>query len=353
MRRFQLIDIKAGTCYEGGLQYGRKAEGRIRAGLLDYRQLFLETSTLSWEKLKKTALSYLPVVEKNCPELLEEVRGIADGSGVGLDEIMLLNCRYEITKFPHPNECTSFAILPEAGEGRKTFIGQNWDYRAGILDNVVILRMEMPNGTRIIGLAEAGQVIRNGFNSCGIGLCANNLQSLDDNTGTGIPVTFLRRKVLSCKSFEQVKELIRDADRSVSCNFIVASAEGYALDFEAYPGGSDILEASGGILTHANHFVRYPERNALETSPRGDRLRELFEVRKGHIDIPWLKQCLADHENYPKAICRHPSDVSLPLGRRSITVAGIIYDLEAGAAHICAGPPCEGEFVAVELNMAQ
>ena len=113
-----------------------------------------------------------------------------------------------------------------------------------------------------------------------------------------------------------------------------------------------MLEPEKGILTHANHFVRYPERNALETSPRGDRLRALLGKRHGTIDAAYIKRCLCDHENYPKAICRHPSDASLRLGRRSITVASVVYDFEAGAAHFCAGPPCEGEFTAVPLHPA-
>jgi isopenicillin-N N-acyltransferase-like protein len=348
MRTFQLIDVAAAGPYEGGVQYGRLAEEKIRAGVNDYRALFAETGGMSWERIKETALSYMPVVEDAYPELAEEARGIADGAGLGLDEVMVLNCRYEITKFPRPNECTSFAVLPEVGEGGRTYIGQNWDYRAGILDNVVILRMREPGGAWIIGLAEAGQVMRNGFNSGGVGLCANNLQSVDDSRGVGVPVTFLRRKALSCRSFDEAAKLLREAKRSVSCNFMLASADGRALDFEAHPGGVDVLEPVDGILTHANHFVRYPERNALETSPRGDRLRELLEKRRGRIDVSYIEQCLGDHENYPKALCRHPSDVSMPLGRRGITVAGVVYDFGNGVAHICAGPPCEGEFVAVE-----
>lgn len=350
MRSFQLIDVAADTPYEVGLQYGKEAEEKIRAGLEDYRALFVETSTMSWEFIKENAASYIPLVERTFPEIMEEALGIARGADVDVDDIMVLNCRYEITKFPRPHECTSFAVLPEASRGGKVYVGQNWDYRAGILDNVVILRLREPDGTRIVGLAEAGQVIRNGFNSHGIGLCANNLQSVDDSGGMGIPVTFLRRKVLSCHSFDEAAELIREARRTVSCNFLLASADGLALDFEAHPGGADEIHPVDGILTHANHFVRYPERNALESSPRGDRLRELFEKKRGKIDISHITACLGDHENYPKALCRHPADVSLRLGRRSITVAGVIYDFEAGIAHICAGPPCEGEFMPVGLT---
>lgn len=349
MKGFQLIEIRGESPFDGGLQYGRKAEEKIRAGLEDYRRLFAETSPMSWDFIRKSAASYIPFMEDRFPDLIDEVKGIAEGAGVPLEDIMVLNCRYEITKFPRPNECTSFAVLPEAGRNRKTFVGQNWDYRAGILDNVVILHLEEPDGTRIAGLAEAGQVIRNGFNSRGIGLCANNLQSIDDSRGIGIPVTFLRRKVLSCGSFDDAAELIRTAPRTVSCNFMLASEEGRAIDFEAHPGGADEVEPREGILTHANHFVRYPERNALEASPRDERLYELLGASRGEIDIPHIKECLSDHENYPKAICRHPSDVSLRQGRRGITVASVIYDFDDRAAHICAGPPCEGEFVTVKL----
>lgn len=349
MRTFQLIEVKAETPYERGVQYGEQACNKIRAGIEDYRRLFAETSSMSWETIKQNALTYVPLIEDIFPEIMEEAKGISEGARVGLDEIMVLNCRYEITKFPRPNECTSFAVLPKASKDGKTYVGQNWDYRAGIIDNVVLVHVEEPDGTRIFGLAEAGQVIRNGFNSHGIGLCANNLQSIYDSTGVGIPVTFLRRKVLSCKTFEEAKELLINAKRNVSCNFMLASSEGRAFDFETYPGGVDIIEPVNGIITHANHFVVQPEIHALDVSPRGDRLFELLMERHGTIDLTHITKCLSDHENYPKALCRHPSDVDVRLGRRSITVAGIIYDFEGGTAHVCAGPPCEGEFIAYKL----
>jgi isopenicillin-N N-acyltransferase-like protein len=328
-----------------GRQYGRQAREKILAGLEDYRRLFQETNGMSWENVSEYAKAFIPAVEEAMPEILEEVRGIADGAGASLNDLMVLNCRYEITKFPKPEECTSFALLEEAAGRGKVYVGQNWDYRAGILDNVVVIHAEQPDGTRILGLAEAGQVIRNGFNSHGLGLCANNLQSVHDRWGVGIPVTFLRRKILSSRTLEEATDVVKNAKRSVSCNLMAASADGKAVDFETYPGGFDRLNPTDGILTHANHFVGNPQNEALQTSPRDRHLYALLNKQRGNIDVPFIVRCLSDHENYPKAICRHPSDVSVPLGRRSITVAGVIYDLRAGVAYICAGPPCEGEFV--------
>lgn len=349
MRNFQFVEIQRGTPYEMGFQYGRQAREKIRAGIAEYRELFAEICDMSWEEILAYAESFVPLVRKALPEVLEEARGIASGCEVSESEIMMLNCRYEITKFPRTNECTSFAALPEATGSEKTFVGQNWDYRAGILDNIVILHAEQSDGTRILGLAEAGQVIRNGFNSHGVGLCANNLQSVHDSRGVGVPVTFLRRRALSSRTLEEARNFIVNSKRDVSCNFMLASAKGKALDIEAYPGGADRIEPQDGILTHANHFVVNPKNEALETTPRGERLEELLRKKHGKLDVPYIKKCLSDHENYPKAICRHPADIGVRLGRRSITVAGVVYDLSDGVAHICAGPPCEGEFIPYKI----
>lgn len=350
MRKFQVVDIDGDTPYERGIRYGAQAKEKISSGIDGYRAYFEQTTGWGWEQVKKYAASYVPLIREQMPEILSEAEGIAAGAGIPFEDLMVLNTRYEITKFPAEKECTTCAVLPQASEGEKTFLVKNWDYRAGILDNIVILRIKEPDGSQVIGLSEAGQLIREGFNSHGIGLCNNSLQSVYDSRGEGIPVTFLRRRVLSCKTFADAKNLLKTTKRSVSNNMMLASAEGKAVNIEAYPGGCDILEPENGILTHANHFTVNPALNALEDSPRGERLASLLEEKRGSVSSDYLKKCMSDHENYPKAICRHPSDVSIPLSRRSMTVAGMIIDLTESVVHICAGPPCEGEFV--EFAMA-
>ncbi len=349
MMNFQLIKVKADTPYERGVQYGYQAKNKIIKGIEGYKNIFDETSDKSWEQIREYADAYIPLIEENMPEIILEAKGIAEGAGVSFRDIMVLNCRYEITKFPIMKECTTCAVLPEASAGEKTILVKNWDYRAGIMDNIVILHIEDENEMRILGVAEAGQLIREGFNSYGIGLFNNSLQSVYDNEETGIPVTFLRRKVLSCKSYEEAKNLLLTSERSVSNNMLLASKEGKAVDIEAYPKGSNIIEPVRGIITHANHFTLNPELNAIEGSPRGDRLYELLMADHGSITVDYIKKCMCDHENYPKAICRHPSDASIPLFRRSITVASLIVDFDESAIHICAGPPCQGEYIVYRI----
>lgn len=350
MRTFQLVKVSAATPFQRGVQYGTQAKDKIVAGIDSYRQLFAQTSSRSWSQIKEYALSYLPIIEQSMPEILEEARGIADGASVDFGDLMVVNCRYEITKFPQAMECTTAAVLPAATGNGHTLLVKNWDLRAGIIDNIVILQVEEPDGTRIVGLTEAGQLMREGFNSHGIGLCNNALQSIHDTRGVGIPVTFLRRKVFTCRSFEEAKDLLLNTPRSVSNNMLLASCDGQAIDIEAYPGGADTIAPEEGIIVHANHFTVNPELNALFSSPRGDRLAHLLREQRGAITLDYVKRCMCDHDNYPHAICRHPSDVSLPLARRGITVASMIIDFDEGVAHICAGPPCEGEYKEYKLG---
>ncbi len=345
MKSFLFVKVSGSTPYECGKQYGEQAKELIATAVADYKLLFAETSDKTWEQITEYALSYLPIIRETMPDILEEAEGIAYGAGVLFGDIMVLNCRYEITKFPKDKECTTGTVLPEASKDGAMYLIKNWDYRVGIIDHIVVLHITEPDGNRIIGITEAGQLVRDGMNTYGIALVNNNLQSIYDTRGVGVPSCFLRRKVLKCKSFDEGKKLICSFKRSVSCNMMMVSGiEKKAADFEVYPMGTDIVEPEQGVLTHANHFLVQPEIHALTQSPRGERLRELLMSKHGQIDVAHIKACLSDHKNYPYALCRHPADVSVRLGRRSITVACEIYDFEAGVVHICAGPPCEGEF---------
>ena len=117
-------------------------------------------------------------------------------------------------------------VLPEASAHGGTYLIKNWDYKQAVMDNIVILHIEQKDGTRILGLAEAGQMLREGFNSHGIGLCNNMIQSVRDSWGIGVPVTFLRRAVLACDDFEKARDMLLHAKRCVSNNMLLASGNG-------------------------------------------------------------------------------------------------------------------------------
>lgn len=349
MSKFQIIEIKSGNHFDQGVQYGRQAKEKIDAGIALYRRRFAESGRISLDEVYAYVRACLPAAEQRFPEIVMEAKGVAEGAGVSIDDIMMLNCRYELTKYPRTEECTSFAVLPAATKNGDMLFGQNWDYCAGVMDNIVIIHIVGDDGMRILGITEAGQLVRHGMNSYGIGLSNNSIQSVHDSRAVGVPTCFLRRKVLECKTFEEATATVKNTPRAVSCNYLISSREGLAVDYEAYPGGIDEILPQGDIVTHANHFVVHPELHALRRSFRDRRLFTLIMTRYGAVDEEYLKLCLSDHVNFPKSICTHPEDTEVSVELREVTVASEIYNLTRGEAQFCYGPPCSGAFETFKL----
>lgn len=350
MKAFPLIEIDAEGPFERGLQYGAKAKDLIRVCVEYYKARFAKDGQ-SWEQVKKYALDYVPIIESKMPKAMEEARGIAKGSGWDIADIMAVNCRYEITKFPKVPECTTAAILPEASLGAKTYAVKNWDYNESIMPHVVLLHIRTSDYSAI-GWTEAGQLIREGFSSRGIAICNNALMSVKDYPGIGIPVTFLRREVLASSSFEEARDLIVSAPRCVSNNILLVGSKGQVANFEAQPDKIDEVLSQGGILTHANHFVVDKEADANKGRPknRDARLRELLGRKRGSITVSFIAECLKDHMYHPLSICGHPThNPDDSYGNERMTIASMIVDFAENTAYICAGPPCEGAYIAYRL----
>ena len=348
---YPLIELTAEDPFERGVQYGQQAAERIDICVEYYKKSFAKQG-FTWEKAQEYAMGYVPIIEESMPEILEEAKGVAQGCGKNLGEIMAVNCRYEISKMPKPEECTTAAVLPEASRGGKTYAVKNWDYNQGIIPHVVLLRIRTKEYS-MVAWAEAGQMPREGANSYGVSIVNNGITSIYDHYGAGLPVTFLRRRVLASKSFEEAAEWVRTFRRCVSNNVMLVGKKGQVLDFEVQPDKMDQVYSQGGILTHANHFVvdqaadAYPKRAKV----RDKRLMELLAKRRGDIDVPYIMECMKDHEYWPKAICSHPTfegdeRTYIPDG---ITVASMIVDFEEGTVYICSGPPCSNEYIAYKL----
>lgn len=347
---FPLIEMTATKPFERGSQYGEQAKQKIDVCIEHYRERFANGGQ-TWETVKDRAMQCVPLAQKYTPDVLEEAGGIAYGAGRSLEEIMVVNCRYEISKFPKISECTTAAVLPDASADRKTYLIKNWDYSQAIAGHVVLLRIRTADGFSAFGITEAGQMVRDGFNSYGVAFVNNNLQSVYDTPGTGLPVTFIRKILWESKTLQSAGDFLMNAERQVSCNTMIANKSGKVTDFETYPGGTHTIEPVGGILTHANHFVTNPRIDALGNRPknRDARLYELLNAKNGSMTPEYIMECMRDHKYYTLSICGHPDENGDEYSRDRCTVSSMIMDLSGGVAHVCAGAPCEGEYVRFEL----
>lgn len=350
MEMYPLIEITSSKPFDRGVQYGEQARERINVCVDHYRERFTKSGQ-EWEAVKDYSMRLAVLAEKYTPETLDEARGIAAGSGKSIEEIMVVNCRYEVSKFPKMSECTTAAILPEASADGKTYLLKNWDYSEEIIPHVVLLRVKTAEGLGAFGITEAGQVVRDGFNAHGVAFVNNNLQSIHDHLGTGLPATFIRKRLLESETFEAACDFLVKAERAVSCNTMIAHSQGVAANFEAYPGGADVIKPIDGILVHANHFVVNPALDALKDRPRNrdSRLYELLSAKRGAITPQYMMECLCDHEYYPLSICGHTNERGDEYSKHRCTVSSMIMNLTDGIAYVCAGLPCQGQYVKFSL----
>ena len=342
-----------GSPYERGFGYGSQARDLIKNGVEYYINLWINSLNISRDKILDKARSILDLINNLDPDLYEEIRGIADGSELSIEEITALNARYEFMRMVFIKEgCTSAVVLPELTSDKHVYIGQNWDYKPEIFNNMIILDVKDSN-TRILTHVEAGCLSRTGFNSYGVGLCVNSLALDIDRFEASIPFHILARIILNSKSLDEAVYKISNLKLKYSYNFLIASSDGRSIDLEVYPRGINYITPIYGIIVHTNHFIKiYDYRDEVpkvypDTVTRYDRLREILRSRD-KIDLEYFKDAFKDHSNYPNSICRH-LDPKTPKELQCETLASIIMNLNDLKMYVSRGQPCKTQHYTFQL----
>lgn len=337
----------SGTHREIGRQYGEACAPLIRKHR-DYALERLRSKVVvpSLQALEEEALKYRPYVQQYAPFFDEEIQGIAQGAGISLGEAYFLQLRAEIYQhFDATDECTTFAVSPEATLDGTPLIGQNADLPAFYGEVGIVAEYVPDAGPACLMLTPAGQVSYIGINDCGMGVFANFLVS--DGWRVGFPRYLLSRLALTKNSVDEAAALVKSVYRASSRNLIMMDKTGRSLDLETIPARAAALEATNGILAHSNHFVSESmleeERKTgedLENSRvRLGRMRALLESKRGLLDVAAMQELLRDRETAPHTLCRMPGDFG-----ESITFASVIAEPTKGNLWIAIGPPHQYEY---------
>jgi len=340
-----------GKPFERGLSYGRLTGELIRISILNYSGMFEAFSGLTWADARKRALDFLPCIENYAPDLLEEMRGIAEGAGLVFEDILTLNSRSEIVLDTSVDGCTAFGVTPAFTSEGSTCICQNWDWIRRQQEALVVMEMvQEPPCPSILMIAEAGIISGKGINSSGLGVCFNALST--GRGKTGVPIHVLLRKILDSKTLGDAVESVATAQRASSGNFLIGTSEGEIINIESAPEDFGVLYAEKGYLAHTNHFlctnlichVRDHGKVILpDTFHRLGRIKGLLENRKGSVDLKTCQELLSDHRNFPDSICRH-EDAKDPEGKQLASVYSAIMDLTGRTLWLTTTNPCSGDY---------
>ena len=368
-----------GTSYQRGRQYGRQAAARVRLSVQAYQQAFAHFAGWDWATVRREAARFEAPVGTFRPAYLDEMRGIADGAGLDLTDVLAINVRTEVMysakarQAPRagalsrraPAECSAFATSRRPGQARsgassaRTGTGsctrpRPWScWRPGQKK----ARTSSP-------VVKAGLLAKTGMNAAGLGLVTNALVTDADVGEPGLPYHVLLRAVLDCATVTEALKVLQAGPRSSSANYLIAHASGAALDIEAAPGDFTRLYPlfpEDGVLLHTNHFLapridpvdlcpvgHAQQRGPAPASPRRPATAPATTAEPPALDD--FRALLADHADYPHSICAHPDPADHPC-EQGATIASVLMDLGARHLWLAAGNPCQVPYERLDITL--
>jgi isopenicillin-N N-acyltransferase-like protein len=349
-----------GSARQIGLQVGEALRDKIPLAIqqiFDHELNYFEMMTLgavpklapmTESEVFARTRAFLPLFERYAPGMVEELRGIAEGARIDFDHALLLQIRGEIV-YAMTTGCTSFALSGKVTRDGMAISGQNWDYAIDVDEGIMhLLHVTPDEGPRQLMLTFAGLTSYLGINSAGIGSFANALPWAW--AAVGIPHYPVWWRTFRERDLAGVRKVLAETQSVQAENHMLSGPGGTIADAELTPEGPIWLDDEEGFFVHTNHFLGspYAERADLpsmlpDSEPRRQRMRALVSERLGTLDAEMMQTFLADHEGLPTSICRH--DV-LP---GFWTAASMVAVPERGVMYVCAGNPCDGEYVEYQV----
>lgn len=350
----------SGSNFEIGRQHGSLARDHVHAHLtMALRNL--AGKDVDHETARSRSRLYMPYIERYSPHFVEELKGLAEGADISVEDAFILQLRAELAVAPGEDgtetaamarealahECTTFTVSGKHTADGIPIAGQNADLPAGTRDVGIVMRVTPEDKPALLMLTPAGQISYIGINDQGMAVFANFLNT--GNWRAGFPRYLLSRTLLEHDSLEAGLARIADIPRASSRNVLMMDGTGNAVDIELAVEREARLDPVDGILAHSNHFVASELADLESSTPdrmqnscsRLDRMTDLIRNDSGSVTPERTMEYFRDRENAPDAICRHLGDGPGDY----ITFASVIARPSEGEMWVAMGPPDEYDYV--------
>jgi isopenicillin-N N-acyltransferase like protein len=276
-------------------------------------------------------------IKDYAPLIMDEMEGMAEGAGLRLEEIVLLNLHEELyhrSPLPPPEHCTAIAAGPPDTHDGRTYVGQNWDWMESVYGLSSVLLWRRPEGPSVLAYSYPGLWVGAGLNAAGIALCWTSTQGLGIKAPRiGIPSYVLIAQMLYQDS---LKAALAEAQRATQAGwftFVLADGEGQLANVEGSPD-TLVVETSKGHLARVYYGTRAmtgtPRDQPITYHPQCRRMLDLLAAARGKLDRPTLQGFFGDHES---TICKHNG-----------TLDSMLFDCTARKAYVSRGPGCSGRW---------
>ncbi len=353
-----------GTGYELGLQHGKLLKKEIGEIVGKWKK---NTSDMMGRDANIVLAEFFQyaqftaAIKKWTPDLYEEIRGIAEGSGQQMNDIMVFNLLDEFWVYQDNlsnHHCSGIGV--PARNGKSAYIAQNMDIESYTDGYQVLMRLtKTDKRPEQLILTHPGLIALNGMNETGIGACMNTLMQLKASN-TGLPVAFIVRRILNTTAKEDLLQFIQSVPHASGQNYIIG-IRGEVFDFEASANKVTRFDPqnTNGTIYHTNHplanddvkdwFKKFDPTNkdGIDPNKSNSHIR-LTAVQKRVKEAPsvddiLIKKTLRSKDDKDNPVCRAPKDGGFTFGSVIMTLTGAPF------LQVTAGPPDESEYKKVEF----
>ncbi|XP_010676367.1 uncharacterized protein LOC104892210 isoform X2 [Beta vulgaris subsp. vulgaris] len=339
--------FEVGPCkssYELGYLIGEKFSSLINSRLAT--DLILQTQLRPFAKtdLAKSLIDSLSNNNRNkFARYWDELIGIAEGSGIPLLDIILINFRKEILAFmpkkegastpveDTPDDCSDVLVVSNS----IAIAAHNEDANVALVGHTYLIRATLSNGHSFTAYTYAGELpsCAFGFNSHGLAFTLNSVPPRDDEIiAGGIGRNFISRDLLEATNIGDALKKIQSSEVSVGHSYnLIDIPTRKILNVEtASRNRSSVFEINATPFFHANMYLHLQVPQDENSRSRQERASSL---PKESIDDFLSLLGDIDDKRYPIYMT----------GPTLYTLCTAVFNLDGPTLSIIEGNPKEGK----------
>lgn len=348
----------SGSHLEIGHQIGEAFRKQVQHSIVS-AQMLLEQSydqlQLTWDGARIQARKYIPFAEERYPQYVDEMRGMAEGANVSVDDLAVVNAMEAVTMDAlHLTKCTSMAVNQSRTANEHVLVAHNEDWLPEDEADIYLLHIKPEKEPPFLAMTYGGLLPNIGFNAYGIAQCCDSVYPSDSRIG--IPRVFVSRAVLAARTPAEAIRRCLAAHRAAGYNHLIATESGELYNIEVSARRFAVLYGEEGYLVHTNHYldpqmylVESDTDELISTRVRYFRALRLLRATAEHT-VKTLQTIQRDHVNYQDSICNHAMDELDPLDREK-TICSLVMDLTNRQLHAAWGNPCQSVYHTYQLDV--
>lgn len=295
MDKLRVLEV-SGSFYEMGVQHAQEYSKAIHDFTEDRIQLSMgEVWTgrnLSRERVMALADACVAEHDAYSPELMDELRGMAEVTGLSLGALIINNGFTDFidvvysageaqpAKQPQQvaDDCTAFLVGNGQADKGQGLYGQTWDMHATATPHVILLHGKPDNAPNFLAFTITGCIGMIGMNEHGITVGINNLMGGDGQVG--VTWNFVVRKILMQDNLQDALACLEDVKLAGAHNFMIMDKNGAGYNIEAMSTSRVVTALADDALIHTNHCL-FPQNQAVER----DRKPESLASSQKRLDL--------------------------------------------------------------------